>query len=233
MIGLGITTYNRPEFFAQAVKSAVDSGPDYLVIYNDGSKENYDEIYSKIEEKTHIIHNKENKGVAKAKNILLKTLLDNGCDHLFLMEDDIIVKSPKVFQAYLQASEKSGWQHFNFAHHGPANNSGPLYSDAVVSYFPHCVGAFSYYSRESIETVGYMDENFHNAWEHVEHTKRLGDAGFTSPWGAFVDMKDSKDYLTEIPESIEKSSIRPRKDWNENITKGLEYWREKDPNCPL
>jgi len=232
-VGLGLTTYNRPEYFAQSIASAIEANPDFLVVYNDGSTKPYDEEYKKVKDNCEIIHEVENKGVALAKNALLKRLLELGCDHIFLQEDDIIIKSPSVFKKYIEVGKKLGIHHLNFAHHGPANVDGLQYSDGVVDYYPHCVGAFSYYTRECLEEVGLMDENFHNAWEHVEHTKRIGDMGYTTPFSAFADVSNSKDLLEEIPGSIEYSSIRPSKDWKERMRTGLEYWRTKDPTCPV
>ncbi len=233
-VGLGITTYKRPDYFAQSVKTALTAKPDYLVIYNDGSpKGDYEEIYQEIKNKAHIIHAEENQGVAKGKNTLLQTLLLKGCGYLFLMEDDILIKSPQVFNRYIEAYEQRGLHHLNFAHHGPANEEGYQYSDGVVDYYPHCVGAFSFYTRECLEAVGLMDENFYNALEHIEHTKRIGDAGFTSPFGAFADVTGSQKLLTEIPGSIERSSIRNNKSWMDRIKKGLDYWRSIDPTCPV
>lgn len=89
------------------------------------------------------------------------------------------------------------------------------------------------YTRRVINTVGYFDENFINAWEHIEHTKRIADAGLTTKWGIFPDVHGSKNWLEEIPGSIDSSSIRPRADWMANTINGLIYWRNKDKRFPL
>jgi len=67
----------------------------------------------------------KNQGVAKSKNLALKDLMDSGCDHIFLMEDDIYIKNPKVFESYINASKASGIQHFNYSQHGMMNKSWP------------------------------------------------------------------------------------------------------------
>jgi len=209
---------------------------DYIVAYDDGSDGVYSIDYDTIRDTNkHDIEfcSGKNRGCAYSKNFLLKKMMDRGCDHLFLIEDDILVKSPEVFKRYIDSAKKAGFHHLNFAHHGPANEGGYKYTDNNVDYYPNCVGAFSYYTRECIEKVGYLDENFHNAWEHVEHTQRIGDAGYTSPFWAFADCHGSRELLHDIPNSIEKSSIRPNPKWEANIKAGLEYWHKKDPNCPI
>lgn len=242
-IGLGIVTYNRPGFFAQCADSVIKNGRDidYLVVYDDDSDDKHeleyidalDELKSCFKEKIHIILSDKNRGVGKAKNIVLKNMFNHGCDYMFTLEDDILLKSPEVFNKYIEAGKKTGFHHLNFALHGPANKGGYKYTDNTVDYYPHCVGAFSMYTKEVIEKVGYIDENFNNAWEHCEFTQRIGDAGLTSPFWAFADVHGSQNLLEEIPGSIDNSSIRPNPNWQKNIDEGLKYWREKDPNCPL
>ena len=41
-------------------------------------------------------------------------------------------------------------------------------------------------------------------------TKRIGEAGYCPPFGLFIDAAGSKDWLEEIPESMNNSSIRSR-----------------------
>ena len=70
-----------------------------------------------------------------------------------------------------------------------------------------------------------LDENLRNAWEHVEQTLRIG----TEPY-RYPDVIGSANWLQEQPNSIEKSSIRPRPDWQQNIRDGLRYWADNKPD---
>lgn len=241
-IGIGITTFNRPDYLKQCLESLTKNikSVDFISVYNDGSTVEYPEITkpSNVEE-FHYLFNEQNHGVAHAKNALLRAMIGAGCDHLFLLEDDILLLDDKAITEYIRIGEEYGFEHFMFAHHGAANAGGSVYSDSNIDYFPACVGAWCYYTKSSLlklkeieekqglEYPGFFDENFHNAWEHVEHTKRLGDAGFTGWFGMFVDIKDSKKYISEIPGSIDNSSIRPNAGWKKNQLEGLEYWEKK------
>lgn len=249
MTGIGITTYNRPDYLKQCLESLLKNTTswDYLVVYNDGSPEPAKSEYEKVKEEIHNltgtdivwIYPNENKGVATAKNTLLHSMLDAGCDDMFLLEDDILLLDDRAITEYIRIGKEYGFHHFMFAHHGNANAAGAVYSDPSVEYFSGCVGAWCYYTKSAIEELkayeeqagvvypGFFDENFHNAWEHVEHTKRLGDLGVTGWWGLFVDIAGSKNYISEIKGSIENSSIRPNPKWRENQIKGLEYWEKK------
>jgi hypothetical protein len=123
----------------------------------------------------------------------------------------------------------------NFSHHGPANAGGPIgrFSKDVL-LFPHVAGAFSFYTSRCLQIVGGMDTGFKNAWEHVEHTVRIIEAGLTTPFYQFADLETSHWFLAEIPGSIEGSSICSREDWQPNIQAGLEYWKTKlKTPCPI
>ena len=233
-LGVGLSTYNRPEYFKQSIESGIKhilDIVDVFYVYNDGSdkkfEKEYQRIYKELPKKIVVIDNKENHGVGYAKNRLLEKMMADNCDYMWLWEDDIIIKDEKAVTGYIDSAKNSGFSHLCFAYHGPMNKE-PMYKDDWLEYHGACIGAWCMYTKEIIEKVGYFDENFHNAWEHVELTKRIGDEGFCPPFGLFIDAAGSKYWLEEIPDSIDNSAIRPRKDWKESIDKGLEYWRKKD-----
>lgn len=226
--GLGTTTYNRPEYFKQCIESFKYVNPDFVCAYNDGSHYELEMNHPEIE----YFESPVNKGVATAKNWLLHRMMDEGCDHIYLLEDDITFTGDAL-SLYLEVADKSGFQHLNFAHHGNANTDRKLYGDQWVEYYPHLVGAFSYYSREVIEKVGYFDDRMKNAYEHVQHTWRIAGAGYTSPFWMFADAANSKSVLQEIPGSIDNSSIRIRDDWDKNTQEALDLWRQQTSECPI
>jgi GT2 family glycosyltransferase len=230
MRGLAIITHGRPEYFNQCLESVKknDRDLDHLIVVCSN-----DEGYTFPPDLEVILNNTDRKWVAVNKNLALKELLNKGCDHLFLLEDDVLINSPDVFVRYEEAASKAGFQHLNFALHGSANAGGYKFTDNNVDYYPECVGAFSYFTREVIEKCGMFDEHFKNAWEHCQLTQRIGDKGYTSPFWAFADTHGSGELLKEIPGSIKNSSIRPNKDWETNIKEGLLYWQSIDPNCPI
>jgi len=231
-IGLGIVTYNRPDYFQQCLDGVAKHMGDANVIWthNDGSTEDY----SNVTVPDHIqVHTAEkNGGVAKSKNWLLRKLLDEGCDYIFLLEDDVVPISDQAIAGYIDAANQSKLHHYNFAHHGIANDQGPAMLAGKTNFYHHFVGAYSMYTRPSLEEVGLFDEKFHNAWEHVELSWRLAQHNYSS-WPLAADARDSKQWLQEIPGSIENSSIRHTPEWRANVWDGFDYWKEKDPAFPL
>jgi len=239
-IGVGIVTCNRPNFFIKCF-NAIPNDLE-LVVINDGA--DFEDV-KKLQDKRSFtyVHNKVNLGVGKSKNILLKTLIQKECNHLFLIEDDIIVKDKNVFNEYIKARNVTGIQHFNFGYHGPANKNGisggkPTpryvidYGEIKIAINFNSVGAFCYYTKEALDKVGMIDEEYTNAFEHVDHDYRLFKAGFYTPYWNFADIANSCDYLDEIECSEKSSAIRPRSDWRENIQKGAEIFRKRHGYLP-
>jgi len=239
-IGIGIVTCNRPSFFLKCFRSIPDNY--LLAIVNDGA--DFEDIGKLQKEKPFTyFHNSQNQGVGKSKNKLLRYLLGSSCNHIFIIEDDIIVKNPEVFKKYIELRNVTGIQHFNFGYHGPANRGNISkglpspryvvdYGNLKLAINANSVGAFCYYTKEVLEKVGLIDENYTNAFEHVDHDYRIFKAGYTTPYWNFADLANSYDYLDEIECSENSSSIRPRSDWMENIKNGAKLFTEKHGYSP-
>lgn len=238
-VALGICTYQRPTYLEKCAKSIARncaSAIDHLYCYNDGSDPKHSGAYKRAYAPLtaiggHITEAAENGGVAVAKNALLRSMLDTDADWLILCEDDIKVLAPEAVTRYVKIATDHKLAHLSFAHHGPANATGPVETDDDVEFYPHSVGAWCLYSRECLESVGLFDEHMVNAFEHVEWEMRAYLAGFAPGGGPhrFADASGSWIWLSEFPGSIEKSSIRPRSDWSSNIRNSLTYWRDEKP----
>ncbi len=257
-IGVGIVTCGRPELFkklALSLKNCDDV--DYITAFQDTIEpnpeaENYIcgldkwEWWDRDDETlslSMIIAN-ENVGVGEAKNTCLRSLKNQGCDHIFIIEDDIFIKDPSVFEKYIKASKASGIQHFNFSQHGIMNKTFDQlktpcprwtvnYGEESVVLYLHCVGAFSYYSRECLETVGLIDERYHNACEHVDHTFEVIKAGMHPPFWWFADIANSWEYLGDEEWSIEKSTISSNPKHKQMMEDADKIFVEKHGHLPV
>jgi len=236
-IGVGIVTCNRPEFLKKLLNSISYCNFVDLIIVNDGDRIDNLEGWN-----YYLVNNDVNLGVAKSKNIALQHLLDAGCDHIFLIEDDMVIKRDDIFSAYINASKLSGIEHLMFAYHGPANKNGiskgtptprlvVKYSDDIsISLNQHCVGAFCYYSRRSLEDCGLIDEKFKNAFDHVSHSYDLALKGYSTPYWWWADLANSLDYIEEQACSEESSTIKTSEKmsvWADNIRQSMIYFKEK------
>ena len=234
-IGLGIVTCNREDFYVECLNHVPMDIVDELVTVNDGDK------YSTTSD--NFIQHETNKGVGISKNDALKFLIEKDCTHLFLIEDDILIKDKNVFKKYIEAVNITGMKHFMFGYHGPANkddskNPNPRLvvecsKDLSIAFNIHCVGAFCYYHKSVIDKVGLMDENYTNAWEHVDHSYDIVKQGFIPAYWWWPDLSDSYNYLDEQACSEENSAIRPRADWKTNIETGAQHFINKHYYSPI
>lgn len=233
-IGIGIITCNRIEYLQRLAESLTPIEADELIIVNDG-----DDLSGHIESnKVFVYNNKPSKqGVGKSKNVALRALYNTGCEYIFLLEDDIVIKDKSVFEKYIEASIVSGIQHFNFAFHGNDNynDDGSAavklkveYSkDVAVCLYPNVYGAFSFYTKKCIEAAGFMDEYYYNAMEHVDHTNEIIKKGMHPPFRWFADIAGSENYITELDRDHSGSEIRKDETWVQNFHKAANYFAKK------
>jgi GT2 family glycosyltransferase len=249
-IGVGIITCGRPDMYKKLEESLrqCDAHIDVLYVFEDTKNERIygdggyvEESFVWRKKQTRIETLPKNIGVGAAKNRALSFLLLTGCEHIFLIEDDMFIKKPDVFRAYINASKKSGIQHLMFGYHGPANKNGishgkPCprlvvdYGDFSLAFNQHCVGAFCYYSRKCLDDVGLIDEKFRNAFDHVSHSYELALKGYSTPYWWWADLANSLDYIEEQACSEENSSIKTPESmqkWSDNIRNSMNYFKKK------
>jgi GT2 family glycosyltransferase len=238
-IGLGIVTHERPDHFRRVAAGVHKhlAGLAHFYIQDDASKKvEYSSMYKRVRQWADVEINPKNLGVGKTKNRLLQRMLADGHDWLFVVEDDCVPVDPKAITGYVEACEKSGWQHLSFHGHGPANGreSGgraPWTVLREITLWQEYVGAWCIYSREALEKVGLMDDAFTNSHEHVNHTARMQLAGF-APYSTYFrscpDATGSDSWISEIPGAIQTSTIRHSDEWQKNYEEGLKHWYETD-----
>jgi GT2 family glycosyltransferase len=235
MIGIAIITCNREDMYRVCIDSIQSDWYDELVTVNDGAPLDCD--------KGEYIETSGGEGVGRAKNTALRYLLKIGCDYIILVEEDMRFKA-NIFKAYVDAYKKTGIHHFMFGYHGPANKAGisggkPVprkvvdYGDVKIALNQHCVGAVTFYTKTSLEDVGLYDEEYTNAFEHVDHSYTLAKKGYSTPYWWWSDLADSVEYVEEQKCSEESSAIRPRSDWQSNIQQAAKHFLNKHNVSPV
>jgi GT2 family glycosyltransferase len=243
-VGVAIITCDRQPFFEKCLYSLYPTAKkhekiDTLIVVNDGAP--YPKsIYTSVVDE--VIQNSRNLGVACSKNKALRALIAKGCNHLFLIEDDIIIKNSNVFEQYIKSAATSGIWHLNYGLHGSYNRDER--GDAVVknlieyapsvevAFYHNILGAFSYYLASIIKHVGYMDERYRNAFEHVDHTYRIIKKELHPPFWYFADIANSWDYIEDQTENYEGSKIRNEKEFADNFQNAMAWFQHKHGTVP-
>jgi GT2 family glycosyltransferase len=256
-IGVGIITCDRPKYLTELLNSlnVLQSNIDEIVIVDDGTKPSIEKFASWP------IHKTDGRiGVGKSKNIAIKHLLDKECEHIFILEDDCVITNPDVFKKYIETYEETGIKHFNFGPASPWNRIqekpeiiGDLskrgeasqkglpnpkmvinYNNGVsVSLFEHIVAMFTYYHASTLNEIGLMDEEFYNAWEHVEHTLRIIKNGDYTPFWWFADITGSENYIKEQEGEKANTSLAKNEDeFMKRVQDGLQVFYKKHQTIP-
>lgn len=233
---VGIVTCDRSEFCHNLIGSIKDIPMKYPVfIENTGTRNLIFDQY-KIDIKSHQFQRKT--PVVYGKNALFRRMMrETDADYFFILEDDIVINNPDVFDIYIKASQNTGIEHFNFGFSQKENLDQfgkPLvkkildYPDGTKLILTHNIlGAFSMYSRRVIEECGIMDEMLNeNAVEHVDHTYRIIQTGFLPPFWWFPDVDKSWDLIGNQGD-VNSTVVRNNPDYSKCFLRALEYFRKK------
>ena len=231
-IGVGIITCDRPDFFKKCFSSIKNNQDLTIVVVDDGLDAVIDETFEVAGIKT-----KGKIGVGAAKNKALKFLIEENCEHIFLMEDDIEIIDTNIFNEYIKTANVTGVKHLNYALHGNHNQNSfgkPIIrktvnypDDTKVDLYLNLLGAFSYFHRSVLDQVGLIDEDYYNAMEHVDHTYRIIKAGYHPPFRWFADVHGSNKMLKDIVPDHQQSKIRNEVNFQDTFKKGIDLFIEK------
>lgn len=227
-IGIGIITCNRPDFFSKCYNSIPEQYLNDIVVVNDGKP--FDLI-----SKGHFIQHETNKNVGYSKNEAMTYLLDAGYDYIFTLEDDIIIKDPDIFKKYVEAYKKTNIQHFNFGFSQRENldsNLKPVYrkiidyGDVKIVLTPNILGAFTFYTRKALQTVGLHHKSFNKGHgDHLELTYRAAKHGFTTPFWWFADLYGSWDMI-ENQSNFTTDSVVRNKNFQQNFNESRDTFKQ-------
>ena len=178
-LGIGIATYNRRDVLA-ATLDRVERHTKYpftkIVVADDGSTDGTADMLASRKVTT---VSGTNMGIAWNKNraLFLATELLR-CDIVILLEDDAFPVQDNWELEWMNAALR--WGHVNVAgpwmqneeHAGAGTLDDPIRS---TSFTAQC----QVFSREAVLMGGYYDSRYRGyGHEHVEHTVRLGRAGY-------------------------------------------------------
>lgn len=167
-IGIAITTHNRPKLLDKAFEHHMVRLPPgaVVVVVDDGSS-----TPVTVPNGVRLIRHKEPKGIAAAKNACIAALMDAGCEHLFLFDDDVWPTKDGWWEPYVASPEP----------HLMMLWGDKYFETADLVAFPWPKGCMLYAERRVIDRIGGMNLAF-GRWgcEHMEWSDRIHNAGLTT-----------------------------------------------------
>ncbi|AUO65418.1 glycosyltransferase [Citrobacter freundii complex sp. CFNIH2] len=196
-IGIAISTHNRPEVLKRAIEQHMKHLPvgALVVVIDDGSKP-----AAVVPAGVQLVRQETSLGIVASKNTSLTALIDAGCEHLFLWDDDAwpivdgwhlpYIESPELHLAY---------QFLDLAGPRKLNDLAVLYSDDKHVAYTGQRGVMLYYRRSAIEHVGGFDWIYgRGMYEHSDLALRIHNAGLTT-W-AYADVTGSEKLIHSLDE---------------------------------
>lgn len=177
MIGIAITTYNRPDIFQITLDKIKKYAPKdaVIVIVDDGSENPHPET---------TYHFKANSGIAVAKNKCLELLYKAGCAHLFLFDNDCYPIIKGWEKPYIESKEP----HLCYTFLGKNREVRKTINGINILTAPN--GCMLYFERRVLDTVGGFDTGFKfYGGEHKSFSRRIFNIGLTSH--RYMDVVDS------------------------------------------
>lgn len=204
MVGVGVTTHNRPVELAATLKRirAVLPQGAKLVVVDDGSTEPAKDATYRFE---------RNVGIARAKNKCLELLVDEGCDQLFLFDDDCWPTSKGWEQPYIDSPEPHLMYIFKDLVRVKLNDSAEIHRDSKLKAYSHPRGCMLYFDGRVLDVIGGFDTRYKRwGYEHVDISNRIFNAGLTS--FRFADVIGSEQLIHSCDEFMEVSSTVSREE---------------------
>ncbi|WP_408913382.1 glycosyltransferase family 2 protein [Citrobacter freundii] len=206
-IGIAITTHNRPDVLKRALAQHHQFLPSgaLVVVIDDGSKP-----AAVVPDGVQLLRNETSLGIVASKNRSLEALVDAGCEHLFLWDDDAWPVADNWHLPYIESPEPHlAYQFLDLAGPRKINDMTVLYQDDKHIAYTGQRGVMLYYHRSAIEEVGGFDPVYgRGMYEHPDLALRIYNAGLTS-W-AFADVAGSEKLIHSMDEYEEGARSIPK-----------------------
>ncbi|EMB4295871.1 glycosyltransferase family 2 protein [Enterobacter roggenkampii] len=206
-IGIAITTHNRPQVLANSLEQHRKHLPTGAVVFviDDGSNPP-----AKVPDWCKLIRHDKSLGIVASKNASLEYLMDSGCEHLFLWDDDAYAIADNWHLPYIKSPEPHlAYQFLDLAGRNKLHDMAELYRDDKHVAYTGQRGVMLYYHRSAIKKVGGFDPVYgRGMYEHPDLALRIYNAGLTS-W-AFADVVGSEKLIHSMDEYEEGARSIPR-----------------------
>lgn len=196
-IGIAISTHNRADVLSRALTQHMKFLPAgaLVVVVDDGSKP-----AAVVPAGVQLVRQETSLGIVASKNTSLTALIDAGCEHLFLWDDDAWPIADGWHLPYIESPEPHlAYQFLDLAGPRKLNDLAVLYSDDKHVAYTGQRGVMLYYHRSAIERVGGFDWIYgRGMYEHSDLALRIHNAGLTT-W-AYADVVGSEKLIHSLDE---------------------------------
>lgn len=230
-IGVGITTYNSENYFNTLFDSLKDIEMiDELVVVNGGEK------YKNSYQCDWIQHNK-NRYPSICRNDCISFLMNKECEHIFIIEDDMIIKNKDIFKKYIEASKISGLKYFSYVSMsekaGHPGNRTPVLQvnyneNNAISFYQNMCNEFTYHHKSCFVQCGLYDGKMRDLFDADMAFRQSILNPNVAPFWYFADISNSDDYIENNPIATSRlQADRPDGSRADLIQQTMDYFTNK------
>ena len=223
-IGIAITTHNRADVLSRALDHHLKHLPAsaLVVVIDDGSAP-----AASVPDGVKLIRHDTSQGIVASKNASLTVLMDAGCEHLFLWDDDAWPIADSWWLPYIESPEPHlAYQFLDLAGPRKLNDLAVLYRDGQHVAYTGQRGVMLYYHRSAIKRVGGFDPVYgRGMYEHSDLALRIHNAGLTT-W-AYADVAGSERLIHSMDEHEEVTRSVSRPDREALVARNVKIHNER------
>ena len=199
MIGIAITTRNRPDVLKRCLENMNKHLPKdaVLIVVDDASDTPIESDY----------RFDYNAGIPAAKNKCIELLMNTGCTHFFLFDDDTWPVTDDWHLPYIE----SGIKHLSFTFtsnkNGKNNGRKLIWNRNGISNYTKPCGCMLYFTREVVDKIGGFDPDYIQwGFEHIDFSLRAFNMNLTKQ--KYMDVSNSLTLFHSMDwEGISKASV--------------------------
>lgn len=201
-IGIIIVNYNGENYQNDCIRTICNQTyKNYMIIVVDSGStdQSIKKLKEEYGEKVDILEQYENIGVAAGNNVGIHYALEQGCEYLLLLNNDVELDTEMLEKLMLSASENMvvvpkiyyfdqpnvlwmaggeiSWFKGEARHIGiDEEDKGQYDTERVILYAPTCAMLFH---RNVIDKIGYEDEAMFMYWDDTDLCVRIVEAGYS------------------------------------------------------
>lgn len=230
-VGLVVTTYNSEDWFADLYRGIPFDVLDECVIVNGGAS--YVGDYDRY---TAWIQHDDNHGPCQARIDGIKHLLARGVEHIFVIEDDMLILDATIFTRYIDAAARSGLKYLSYC--GLSRGSGAPgartprlvadYGGTRIAFYQNMHNEFAYHHRSVFEQAGFYDSDFEHLWD-VEFVYRVmrHQPWLSAAFWWFPDIVEADRLIKSHPASIDNSRLNARQARDQELPRYYQMFQAK------
>ena len=179
--------------------------------------------------------NNKNKG--NLRNELVSAIIEEGNEHIFILDDSVCIEDSNVFDAYINTARNFGlWGSLTYAWNTKTNyttdgmfriKNAISHEDGDLIFTHDIVDGFSYYHKSIFENnkIGMFGEKYITDMCKLDHYLKLSTNKMSSYFWWFTDIEQSPLMLSDIGET-RTDPIFSKELSEENTKHDVEIFRE-------